>query len=322
MRLIRGIHNLRDRHRGCVATIGNFDGVHQGHQKILDQVIAEARRRGSKSTVMLFEPQPQEFFAPDQAPARLMSLRDKLIALREAGVDQVLCVRFDDRFRSLTAEAFVRGLLVDGLGVEYLVVGDDFRFGCGRDGDFAYLQQAGEQFGFDVTDTATCEIDGERVSSTRVRAALAEGDFALAETLLGRPFSISGRVRHGDKIGRTLNLPTVNLALKRLRSPLHGIFAVTVDGARFQAQPGAANMGTRPTVNGTENRLEVHLLDYSDAGVGKDSLYGQHLTVAFRHYVRAEEKFADLDQLKAAIWQDVEAVRNYFEKTGLSKTVL
>ncbi|MED5388449.1 MAG: bifunctional riboflavin kinase/FAD synthetase [Pseudomonadota bacterium] len=326
MRLIRGIHNLRDTHRGCVATIGNFDGVHLGHQRILDQVIAEARRRGLKATVMLFEPQPQEYFAPRQAPARLMSLRDKLIALREAGVDQVLCVRFDERFRSLTAEAFVKSLLVDGLGVEYLVVGDDFRFGCGRDGDFAYLQQAGAQFGFDVTDTATCEVAGERVSSTRVRAALDDGDFALAETLLGRPFAISGRVRHGDKIGRTLNLPTVNLALKRLHSPLAGVFAVTVTGAGMVNQAGAANMGDRPTVNGTENRLEVHLLDYgeegSDAGADKDSLYGKHLTVAFHHYVRPEEKFADLDQLKTAIWQDVDAVRNYFEKTGLSKTGL
>ncbi|EDX89690.1 bifunctional riboflavin kinase/FAD synthetase [Alcanivorax sp. DG881] len=323
MRLIRGIHNLRDTHRGCVATIGNFDGVHQGHQRILDQVIAEARRRGLKSTVMLFEPQPQEFFSPQTAPPRLMSLRDKLIALREAGVDQVLCVRFDERFRSLTAEAFVKALLVDGLGVEYLVVGDDFRFGCGRDGDFAYLQQAGQQFGFAVTDTATCEVDGERVSSTRVRAALCDGDFALAERLLGRPFAISGRVRHGDKIGRTLGLPTVNLALKRLQSPLHGVFAVTVTGAGLVDQPGAANMGTRPTVNGTENRLEVYLLDYSDSAGGsgsgdtqrthQDSLYGAHLTVAFRHYVRPEEKFADLDQLKTAIRQDVDAVRAFFD---------
>lgn len=323
MRLIRGIHNLRDTHRGCVATIGNFDGVHQGHQRILDQVIAEARRRGLKSTVMLFEPQPQEFFSPQTAPPRLMSLRDKLIALREAGVDQVLCVRFDERFRSLTAEAFVKALLVDGLGVEYLVVGDDFRFGCGRDGDFAYLQQAGQQFGFAVTDTTTCEVDGERVSSTRVRAALCDGDFALAERLLGRPFAISGRVRHGDKIGRTLGLPTVNLALKRLQSPLHGVFAVAVTGAGLVDQPGAANMGTRPTVNGTENRLEVYLLDYSDSAGGsgsgdtqhthQDSLYGAHLTVAFRHYVRSEEKFADLDQLKTAIRQDVDAVRAFFD---------
>ncbi|WP_348677948.1 bifunctional riboflavin kinase/FAD synthetase [Alcanivorax profundi] len=321
MRLIRGIHNLRETHRGCVATIGNFDGVHLGHQRILDQVITEARRRGLKSTVMLFEPQPQEFFAPDQAPPRLMSLRDKLIALREAGVDQVLCVRFNARFRALTAEAFVTGLLVDGLGVDYLVVGDDFRFGCGRDGDFAYLRQAGERFGFSVTDTATCEVDGERVSSTRIRAALSAGAFDLAAQLLGRPFAISGRVRHGDKIGRTLNLPTVNLALKRLQSPLKGVFAVSVSGAGLTDQPGAANMGTRPTVNGTENRLEVHLLDFCEegdgAGFGKDGLYGKHLTVAFRHYVRAEEKFADLDQLKTAIWQDVEAVRDYFEKTGI-----
>ncbi|MAX55002.1 MAG: bifunctional riboflavin kinase/FMN adenylyltransferase [Alcanivoracaceae bacterium] len=321
MRLIRGIHNLRETHRGCVATIGNFDGVHLGHQRILDQVITEARRRGLKSTVMLFEPQPQEFFAPDQAPPRLMSLRDKLIALREAGVDQVLCVRFNARFRALTAEAFVKGLLVDGLGVDYLVVGDDFRFGCGRDGDFAYLRQAGERFGFSVTDTATCEVDGERVSSTRIRAALSAGAFDLAAQLLGRPFAISGRVRHGDKIGRTLNLPTVNLALKRLQSPLNGVFAVSVSGAGLTDQPGAANMGTRPTVNGTENRLEVHLLDFCEeddgAGFGKDGLYGKHLTVAFRHYVRAEEKFADLDQLKTAIWQDVEAVRDYFEKTGI-----
>ncbi len=158
---------------------------------------------------------------------------------------------------------------------------------------------------------------GERVSSTRIRGALSEGDFELAASLLGRPFAISGRVRHGDKIGRTLELPTVNLALKRLQSPLNGVFAVSVSGAGLADHPGAANMGTRPTVNGTENRLEVHLLDYSDAGVGKDSLYGKHLTVAFRHYVRAEEKFADLDQLKTAIWQDVAAVRDYFEKTGL-----
>lgn len=321
MRLIRGIHNLRDTHRGCVATIGNFDGVHQGHQRILDQVIAEARGRGLKATVMLFEPQPQEFFSPQTAPPRLMSLRDKLIALREAGVDQVLCLRFDERFRSLTAQAFVKGLLVDGLGVEYLVVGDDFRFGCGRDGDFSYLQQAGKQFDFAVTDTATCEIEGDRVSSTRVRAALREGDFALAERLLGRPFAISGRVRHGDKIGRTLGLPTVNLALKRLQSPLHGIFAVAVTGAGLTDQPGAANMGTRPTVNGTENRLEVYLLDYGDpAGSSgdaqcshQDSLYGAHLTVAFRHYVRPEEKFADLDLLKTAIRQDINAVRAFFD---------
>jgi riboflavin kinase/FMN adenylyltransferase len=308
MRLIRGIHNLHSAQRGCVATIGNFDGVHLGHQRILAQVIQEARARQALATVMLFEPQPQEFFAPDRAPARLTSLRDKLIALRDCGVDQVLCARFDSAFRSLSAEAFVRELLVRGLDVRYLVVGDDFRFGCGRDGDFQYLRAAGERFGFQVTDTATREVDGERVSSTRVRAALHAGDFALVARLLGRPYSISGRVRHGDKIGRTLGVPTVNLALKRAVSPLNGVFAVSVDGPGFTGAPGAANMGTRPSVNGTENRLEVHLLDYSG------DLYDAHLTVHFHRFVRAEEKFASLDELQAAIWRDLAQVQAFFNQ--------
>src|SRR5690606_23923721 len=186
MELIRGLHNLRPRHRGCVATIGNFDGVHLGHQRILEQVLVQARARGLKSTVILFEPQPQEFFAPDKAPPRLMTLRDKVRALREAGVDQLLLCRFDDAFRSQSAAQFVQRLLVDGLGIDYLVVGDDFRFGAGRDGDFAYLQQAGEKAGFEVTDTTTCLVDGERVSSTRIRAALQAGDLVLAAALLGR----------------------------------------------------------------------------------------------------------------------------------------
>ncbi|MFT0137804.1 bifunctional riboflavin kinase/FAD synthetase [Alcanivoracaceae bacterium MT1] len=310
MRLIRGVHNLRPAHRGCVATIGNFDGVHRGHQRILDKVVAEARARGALATVMLFEPQPQEFFLGDQAPARLMNLRDKLITLARYGVDQVLCVRFNDAFRNLEAEQFVRDILVDGLAVEYLVVGDDFRFGRGRVGDFAYLEQAGERFGFEVCDTATCQMTGERVSSTRVRSALAAGDFALVEQLLGRPYDISGRVRHGDKIGRTLQLPTVNLALKRQVPPVQGIYAVTVDGAGLEDQPGAANVGTRPTVNGVENRLEVHLLDF------QGDLYGAHLTVHFHHFVRPEEKFASLDELKAAIQRDVQQVETYFQGTS------
>jgi riboflavin kinase/FMN adenylyltransferase len=299
MRLIRGIHNLRASHRGCVATIGNFDGVHLGHQRILDQVIDEARARGKLATVMLFEPQPQEFFCPDQAPARLNSLRDKLIALRDYGVDQVLCARFNESFRSLTAEAFVRDLLVEGLGIDYLVVGDDFRFGRGRDGDFDYLKQAGERFGFQVTDTPTCEVDGE---------ALEQGNFRLAERLLGRPYTISGRVRHGDKLGRTLDVPTVNLALKRPVSPLHGVFAVRVSGAGLEGHPGAANMGTRPSVDGQENRLEVHLLNF------QGDLYDAHLSVAFHHFVRPEEKFDGLDELKAAMWRDLEQVQAFLDQ--------
>lgn len=310
MRLIRGIHNLGPEHRGCVATIGNFDGVHLGHQRIIEQVIREARRRDSLATVMLFEPQPREFFTPDQAPARLMSLRDKLVALRDCGVDQVLCARFNQAFRSLTAEAFVHELLVDGLDTRYLVVGDDFRFGCGRDGDFDYLRQAGARFGFEVTNTPTCEVDGERVSSTRVRSALKDGDFSLAERLLGRPYRISGRVRHGDKIGRTLDMPTVNLALKRPVSPLHGVYAVRVHGPGLSGDghPGAASVGTRPSVGGLENRLEVHLLDY------QGDLYDDHLTVTFEHFIRPEEKFDSLDALKDAMRRDLERTKAFFNQ--------
>lgn len=312
MQLIRGRHNLRSAHRGSVLTIGNFDGVHRGHQRIVADVQQQAVRLGLKSTVMIFEPQPREFFDPDGAPARIMSLRDKLRALQQAGVDQVFCANFDQRFRSLTADEFVKDLLVDGLGAKALVIGDDFRFGCDRDGDFAFLTAAGQRYGFTVTDTPTCEWQGSRVSSTRVRSALAEGDLALAGALLGRPFSISGRVRHGDKIGRTLSLPTVNLGLHRLHAPVAGVFAVTVTGAGMVNQPGAANVGTRPSVNGVENRLEVHLLDYQEPDGQQDGLYGQHLNVQFHHFIRAEYPFDGLAALKAAIDNDVAQVRQFF----------
>lgn len=306
MELIRGLHNLRPRHRGCVATIGNFDGVHRGHRRILDQVLEQARVRGLKSAVMLFEPQPQEFFAPEQAPPRLMTLRDKIRALDAAGIDLLLCCQFNDAFRSQSAEQFVQRLLVGGLGVEYLVVGDDFRFGAGREGDFAYLTAAGARFGFDVTDTPTCLIDDERVSSTRVRAALQQGDLAQAAVLLGRPYAISGRVRHGDKIGRQLNTPTANLAMRRVQSPVAGVYSVRVSGAGLNGAPAVANVGTRPTVNGTDNRLEVHLLDYDG------DLYGKYLDVEFLHYQREEKKFDGLDALKTAIRQDIDHARHFF----------
>lgn len=306
MELIRGLHNLRPRHRGCVATIGNFDGVHRGHQRILEQVLELAEARNLKSAVMLFEPQPQEFFAPDTAPPRLMTLRDKVRALAAAGVDQVLCCRFDDAFRCQSAEHFVQRLLVDGLGVEHLVVGDDFRFGAGREGDFAYLQRAGQAHGFTVTDTPTCATDDERVSSTRIRAVLQQGDLVQAQALLGRPYRISGRVRHGAKLGRQLNTPTANLAMHHVQSPVAGVYNVRVSGAGLNQAPGVANVGTRPTVNGTDNRLEVHLLDYSG------DLYGQYLEVEFLQFQREEKKFDGLDALKAAIQQDIDHARTFF----------
>ena len=306
MELIRGVHNLRPRHRGCVLTIGNFDGVHLGHQRILQRVREQADLLGLRPAVMLFEPQPMEFFAPDQAPPRLMSLRDKICALHRAGVEVLMCARFDERFRSQSAEEFVRHLLLDGLGVGHLVVGDDFRFGADRQGDFSYLCDAGGRFGFGVEDTPTCELEGERVSSTRIRSALVAGDLAGAERLLGRPYAISGRVRHGDAIGRTINVPTANLPLSRRRSPLAGVYAVRVSGAAGRPLNGVANVGHRPTVGGDEARLEVHLLDFDG------DLYGRHLTVEFAHFIRGEKKFDGLDALKQAIQQDIEQAHAWF----------
>lgn len=307
MELIRGTHNLRPRHRGCVATIGNFDGVHLGHRKILETVIAEARRRGQKATVMLFEPQPLEFFTPTTAPPRLMALRDKLIALAELGVDQVLCCRFDEGFRSQSAEEFVTNLLVDGLAVSYLVVGDDFRFGADRGGDFDYLCDAGERFGFQVIDTPTCEQDGDRVSSTRIREALMEGRLERAAQLLGRPYGICGRVQQGDRLGRTIGVPTANLKPGHPRMAVQGVYAVRVTGGGLENAPAVANVGTRPTVGGDESRVEVHVLDF------QGDLYEKHLDVAFRHFIRPEKKYDGLESLKAAIGRDIQKARDHFE---------
>lgn len=308
MELIRGQHNLRARHQGCVLTIGNFDGVHLGHQAILAQVVAKARALGVKSCVMIFEPQPAEFFARAKAPARLMPLRDKLMAMAAAGVDQVLCLRFDKRLAALTAAAFVDELLVAGLGTRFLVVGDDFRFGAGRAGDVAFLRQAGQTSGFAVTDTHTVAVDGERVSSTRVRAALEAQDFTQVARLCGRPYCISGRVRYGDQLGRTIDCPTANLALSMVKAPLAGIYVVRVSSQQLDGWPGVASCGTRPTVNGTDNRLEVHLLDFSG------DLYRQHLRVELLQFVRPELKFDGLAELKAAIANDVLQAREFFQQ--------
>ncbi len=220
MKLIRGIHNLsRCAPHGCVLTIGNFDGVHRGHQALLQGLGEEGRARGLPMVVMIFEPQPLELFAGEKAPARLTRLREKLRWLAECGVEYVLCVRFDRRFAALTAQTFVSDLLVDRLGVKFLAVGDDFRFGAGRRGDFLLLQKAGEKYGFDVISTQTFCEGGARVSSTAVRRALADDNLEQAEKLLGHPFSISGRVVHGDELGRTIGFPTANLPLRRQVSP-------------------------------------------------------------------------------------------------------
>lgn len=306
MEVIRGLANLRPCHHGSVVTVGNFDGVHRGHQVILDQLQAAAQRLDVPGTVMIFEPQPQEFFQGQAAPARLMHWRDKIEALAAAGVGRVLCVRFDERFRAYTAAAFVDELLVRALGCRHLVVGDDFRFGCDRSGDFSFLQAAGARAGFAVENTATVELAGARVSSTRIRAAVKAGDFGLAAQLLGRPYAVSGRVMHGDKIGRTLGVPTANLPSRRLVSALSGIYAVEVEGVAASALPAVASVGRRPTVNGSDERIETYLLDFSG------DLYGRRIRVVFRHKLREELKFASLDELKAAMENDIADARAYF----------
>lgn len=256
--------------------------------------------------MVIFEPQPREFFSPDSAPVRLTRLREKLGLLRGQGVDVVLCLAFNRRLRELSAAEFVRQVLVDGLAVRHLEVGDDFRFGCDRSGDFAFLVNASREQGFTVEAAATVELDGVRVSSTRVRQALADGDLHLAERLLGRPFSLSGRVLHGQKLGRQLGSPTANIQLKRRKAPLNGVYLVStlVDGQRCQ---GVANIGTRPSVNGDGRpHLEVHLLDFSG------DLYGRHLQVTFHQKLRDEQRFASLEALKAAILADIAAARAYW----------
>ncbi|WP_058912181.1 bifunctional riboflavin kinase/FAD synthetase [Entomohabitans teleogrylli] len=306
MKLIRGIHNLGPAHHGCVLTIGNFDGVHRGHQALLQGLCAEGRARGLPVMVMIFEPQPLELFAADKAPARLTRLREKLRYLAGCGVDYVLCVNFNRRFAALTAQSFVSGLLVEKLGVKFLAVGDDFRFGAGRQGDFLLLQKAGQEYGFAVTSSETFCHGGARISSTAVRQALQQDDLALAEKLLGHPFTISGRVVHGDELGRTIGFPTANLPLRRQVSPIKGVFAVDVLGLGEKSLPGVANIGTRPTVSGVRQQLEVHLLD-----VAMD-LYGRHIDVVLRKKLRNEQRFASLDELKAQIARDVETARAFF----------
>ena len=306
MKLIRGIHNLSQAPHGCVLTIGNFDGVHRGHQALLQGLREEGRARGLPVVVMIFEPQPLELFASEKAPARLTRLREKLRYLAQCGVDYVLCVRFDRRFAALTAQNFVGDLLVKRLGVQFLAVGDDFRFGAGRQGDFLLLQKAGLEYGFDVTSTQTFCEGGVRVSSTAVRQALAEDKLDAAENLLGRPFTISGRVVHGDELGRTIGFPTANLPLRRQVSPVKGVYAVEVTGLGDKPLPGVANIGTRPTVAGVRQQLEVHLLD-----VVMD-LYGRHIDVILRKKIRNEQRFASLDELKAQIARDELTAREFF----------
>lgn len=305
MLLLRGHSQPPATWSGCVATIGNFDGVHLGHQALLQRLRQQATERQLPTLVLLFEPHPQEFFARTgkTAPARLLTLREKLACLREQGVDAVQVLRFNAALASLSAEDFISVYLQQRLQVRHLVIGDDFRFGHQRRGDFALLQAAGA---FSCEASATVVSDGERVSSTAVRQALSAEQFDTAARLLGRPYTFSGKVAHGDARGRLLGFPTANLRLHRQVLPLHGVFAVQVHGLGPKPLPGVANIGNRPTVGGTEPRCETHLLDFSG------DLYGRQIAVEPLRKLRGEQRFDGLDALRAQIARDAEQARQFF----------
>lgn len=306
--IIRGFHNLPSTtDNGCVATIGNFDGVHLGHQAVLNQLAMKADMLHLPAVVITFEPQPFEYFVPEKAPARLTRFREKVEALRAYSIRHLCVLRFNRQLADMSAEMFIQQLLVEGLQVRYLVVGDDFRFGKGRRGDFALLQQAGRAHGFQVVNMHTFAVDQMRVSSTRIREALNQGDLGLAEKLLGRPYRMSGRVAHGDKRGRQLGFPTANIYLHRHKVPLSGVYAVQLFGIDEEPVNGVANIGVRPTIGGGKALLEVHLFDFNR------EIYGAHVQVYFLSKLRDEGKFSSLEQLSQQIRKDAQQARDYFD---------
>ncbi len=297
--------------RPLALTIGNFDGVHLGHQAMLHALRTAATSLSLETGVLTFEPHPREFFARHEAPARLTTLREKLELLQAAAIQQVTVLRFNPTLAALSAEAFVEQWLVRHLHTRWLLVGDDFRFGARRSGDFDTLQRAGQRYGFECFALSSILVEGVRVSSSAVRDALAQGNLDLAQALLGRPFSMSGRVHHGQRLGRTLGFPTANLAIQRRTPPLAGIFAVSVQGSdkKTLPLPGVASLGTRPSVS-SDGRwlLEVHLFDFNA------DLYGQRLRVRFHHKIRNEQQFSSLAELTAQMQQDAQEARAFFAR--------
>ena len=307
MEILRNIGTLSvARQVPCAVTIGNFDGVHSGHRFLFKRLREQAKQSGARSTVVTFEPHPQEFFGPDVALPRLTRFREQMEMLSDEGVERVLALRFNRKFATQSASDFVQKILVDVLQTKYLLIGDDFRFGHARVGDFAMLERAAIQFGFRLERAPTFDLGGVRVSSTGVREALAQGDMTAAAVLLGRPYWIGGRVAHGDKRGRLLGFPTANIHLRRRAVPLGGVFAVTVDGLGATPLYAVANVGIRPTVGGKRALLEVHLFDF-DA-----EIYGRHLRVNFLKRLRPEQRFDGLDALTRQIGLDVVAAREFF----------
>ncbi|ASQ45476.1 bifunctional riboflavin kinase/FAD synthetase [Legionella clemsonensis] len=307
MKLLRGLKNIPDFSQGTVATIGNFDGVHRGHQALLARLRFQADRMQLPSVVLLFEPQPSEFFRGSQAPARLATLREKLEALKQCNIDYVYCLKFNKKLALMEAEKFARHYFFSLLKVKYLLVGEDFRFGRQRQGDIHLIQQMTKDYDAWVETFPEVSIEGERVSSTKIRAALANGYLTQASLLLGRTYSLCGRIIKGDGRGRQWGIPTANVRTQRLTLPLKGVFCIQVKRGNKWLK-GVANLGSRPTVDGTKNVLEVHLFDFDE------NLYGEILQVFFLHKLRDEIKFSSVDVLIKQIHEDIDAARAFFAK--------
>jgi riboflavin kinase/FMN adenylyltransferase len=308
MELVRGLHNISRRHQGCVLTVGNYDGVHLGHQKMIGALKARATELRSAATVLVFEPSSKEFIDPEGAPPRLTRWREKFLALAAQGVDRLVTLRFDDYIRAMTPECFVDELIVAALGTRHIVVGNDFRYGCNAGGTIDSLRAAGEARGFGVEQIAPFVFDGVRVSSTAIRERLAESDFAGAKRLLGRPYRMLGRVVHGRELGRALGFPTANLRLMRRKSPVQGVMAVRVFGIEPRALTAVASLGTRPTVDGTDMLLEVHVFDFAG------ELYGREIEVEFVAKLRDEVKFDSLDALTEQMKVDAAQARDLLSR--------
>jgi riboflavin kinase/FMN adenylyltransferase len=308
MELVRGLHNVDRAARGCVLTIGAFDGIHRGHQEMIRVLRGLAARHSLPAALLSFEPTPREFFAKATPPARLTRFREKYEALRHYGVERFVCLRFDSALRSMSADEFVGKVLVEALGARHVVVGHDFKFGRNMAGNVATLRTAGPAAGFAVTEVPPFEIDGERVSSSLIRAALGAGDIAHAGRLLGRPYRMTGRVIEGAKLGRKLGFPTANLRPQRRATPLAGVFAVRVTGGGLQNAPGVASLGTRPAVNGKELLLEAHVFDFDG------DLYRKLLHVDFIARLRDELWFPDLSGLVEQMKQDAARAREILSR--------
>jgi riboflavin kinase/FMN adenylyltransferase len=323
MQILRGFQHPQTA-KACAVTIGNFDGVHRGHQAMLALLNSEARHRGVPSCVLTFEPHPRDYFAavhrkPELAPARIATVRDKLTELCRCGVDQTVILKFDGDLSSLSPEAFIDDVLVRGLGAKYVLVGDDFRFGARRAGDYAMLDSAGSRNGFDVARMNSYEVHGLRVSSSAVREALARGDMAGTAALLGRPYAISGHVVHGRKLGRDLGFRTLNLRFAHWKPAASGIFAVLVHGLDGGPLEGVANLGVRPSLdprdaNGGRVLLETHCLQWP-ASLGAEGGYGKIIRVELLHKLHDELRYDGLDALKAGIARDCDAARAFFAST-------